>query len=160
MENTAGKTVKFFAGFDYVVSWLIAVSFLLAGVPHWGNPYFFLGSVYAYQLTDSGTGQIIAMSLPLMQLGIAACLLTRLFVDASNLGTLFLLLIFATVQTTAYIRGLGISCGCFGPGYDEPIGWLSLTIVYGLLALSITRNTYFFFRRTEQCRTELQPSVP
>lgn len=131
--------------FDAIVTWIFGLAFLMAGFPHWSNPYYFLGSVYAYKLVEPGVGQMIAMGMPIIQLVLALCFLTRVFLDASHLATLFLLVCFATVQTTAYFRGLDISCGCFGPGNDDPIGWFSLSVVYGLLALSTIRNVVCLF---------------
>ena len=132
--------------YDSVVTWVFGVVFLISGVPHWGNPYFFLGSVYAYKLVDPGIGQMIAIGMPLIQLVLALCFLTRAFLDAAHLGTLFLFLCFATVQSQAYLRGLDISCGCFGPDHETTIGFYTLSIVYGLLILSIIRNSVMFFR--------------
>lgn len=148
MGTRTQAIMKYWPVFDFAVAWILAVTFLLAGVPHWRNSYYFLGSVYAYQLTDAGTGQIVAMSLPLIQLGLASCLLTRLFYDAAHLSSLFLLCTFAVVQTATFLRGLDISCGCFGPGSTESIGWTSLSIVYGLLLLSCIRNAVAFLRQT------------
>jgi len=125
----------------------LGLSFLIAGFPHWANSYYFLGSVYAYQLVEPGVGQVVAMSFPIIQLVIALCLLTRTFLDASHLATMGFLIGFATVQTSAYMRGLYISCGCFGPGVDSTIGWFSLSLVYGLLTLSVIRNAIFLFSR-------------
>ncbi|MDO4588195.1 MAG: MauE/DoxX family redox-associated membrane protein [Planctomycetia bacterium] len=147
MVPTSKRVINAGDVLEHIITWILAVSFLIAGTAHWGNPYFFLGSVYAYELTDSGMGQVVAMSLPLIQLGLAACLLLRLFVDAAHLGTLFLLLTFATAQTIAFCRGLDISCGCFGAGNDKPIGWLSLSIVYGLLLMSLIRNGFQILQR-------------
>ena len=146
-NNTAPKSKFsiFKNSFDAVVTWILGLAFLIAGFPHWANSYYFLGSVYAYKLVDPGIGQIAAMSMPIIQLVIALCLLTRVFLDASHLATMLCLIGFATIQTTAYVRDLGISCGCFGPGYDEPIGWFSLSLVYGLLTLSVIRNAIFLF---------------
>lgn len=132
--------------YDSIVTWIFGVVFLISGVPHWGNSYFFLGSVYAYKLVDPGIGQMIAMGMPLIQLVLAICFLTRTFLDAAHLGTLFLFLCFATVQSQAYLRGLDISCGCFGPDHDTTIGWQTLSMIYGLLILSIIRNSLLFLR--------------
>ena len=131
--------------YDSIVTWIFGVVFLISGVPHWGNPYFFLGSVYAYKLVDPGIGQMIAIGMPLIQLVFALCFLSRVFLDAAHLGTLFLFLCFATVQSQAYLRGLDISCGCFGPDHETTIGFYTLSIVYGLLILSIIRNSAMFF---------------
>lgn len=136
--------------FDAIVTWTFGLAFLIAGFPHWSNAYYFLGSVYAYKLVEPGIGQIIAMSMPIIQLVLALCFLTRTFLDASHLVTLFLLIGFATVQTSALVRGLDISCGCWGPGHDSQIGWFSLSLVYGLLTLSAIRNALFLFSRNSK----------
>jgi len=138
--------------FDAIVTWIFGLAFLIAGFPHWSNAYYFLGSVYAYKLVEPGIGQMLAMGMPIIQLVLALCFLARIFLDASHLATLFLLICFATVQTSAWVRGLDISCGCFGPQNSAPIGWFSLSLVYGLLTLSVLRNALFLFSRpAEPC---------
>ena len=144
---TTSKLTTFKNSFDAIITWTLGLAFLIAGFPHWANSYYFLGSIYAYKLVEPGIGQIMAMSMPIIQLVLALCFLTRVFLDASHLATLFLLVSFATVQTSAYIRGLDISCGCFGPGHDTTIGWFSLSLVYGLLVLSLIRNGIFLCSR-------------
>jgi hypothetical protein len=57
-----------------------------------------------------------------------------------------MLALFVAVQTTAYFRGLNISCGCFGPEHDTPIGWFTLPLVVSLFTLSLIRNVPAFFR--------------
>ena len=136
--------------FDGIVSWVLGISLIVSAIPHLGNPYFFLGSVYAYQMVCPNIGQLVVMVLPVLQLFLAVCLIGRFFVDVANFLTLGCFLAFATVQTTAYFRGLDISCGCFGPGYDDPIGWFSLSLVYGLLTLSVIRNAIFLFSRNNE----------
>ena len=145
--TTSSKFIIFKNSFDAIATWTLGVAFLIAGFPHWANSYYFLGSIYAYKLVEPGIGQIMAMSMPIIQLVLALCFLTRTFLDAAHLATLFLLVSFATVQTSAHIRGLDISCGCWGPGNDSPIGWFSLSLVYGLLVLSLVRNAMFVFSR-------------
>lgn len=144
--NPNCKTCSTAYVFDVVVTWVFGLVFLVAGFPHWSNPYYFLGSVYAYKLVEPGVGQLVAMSLPIIQLVLALCFLTRTFLDASHIATLFLLICFASVQTTAFLGGLDISCGCFGPNSDSQIGWSTLSLVYGLLALSVIRNVVCLFR--------------
>ncbi len=125
--------------FDNLASWILGVALLLSGIPHLGNPYYFLSSVYAYDLIGPGLGQLVAMVLPILQLLLAACLITRFFRPGAHLIVLPMLLGFAILQTSAKLRGLDIGCGCFGPDEDT-IGWFSLTIIYSLLTLSILRN--------------------
>lgn len=128
-----------FSAFDAAVSWLLGVSLICSCVPHLGNPYFFLGSVYSYKLVGPGVGQIVAMTLPFLQLVLASCLLTSLFRDAAHTITVVMLVAFAAAQTTALIRDLGISCGCFAVRHESEVGWFSLSLIYGLLLLAVTR---------------------
>ncbi|MDR1269285.1 MAG: hypothetical protein LBK82_07150 [Planctomycetaceae bacterium] len=132
--------------YDIIVTWIIGLTFLLAGVPHWGNPYYFLGTVYAYKLVDPGWGQMVAISLPLIQLVLAVLLLTRILTDVAHWASMFLFSCFAMVQTVTFLRGLDISCGCFGPGYETTIGFQTLILVYTLLFLSVIRNLFFIFK--------------
>ena len=125
---------------DGIISWVIGITLIISAVPHLGNPYFFLGSIYAYQMVTPGLGQMITMILPVTQLIVAVCLIGRFFVNASNIVALLMIGVFALVQTMAYLRDLNIACGCFGPEHDITIGWFTLSIVYGLLMLSIARN--------------------
>jgi putative oxidoreductase len=128
-----------FAIFDAVVAWLLGVSLICSSVPHLGNPYFFLGSVYGYKLVGPGIGQIVAMVVPFLEVVLAACLITNLFRGAAHAITLSMLLVFVIVQTSAKLRGLDIPCGCFGPRHETAIGWFTLSVVYGLLFLALTR---------------------
>jgi hypothetical protein len=137
---------SWFSAYDVIVTWLIGLTLLLAGVPHWGNPYYFLGSVYAYKLVDPGVGQMVAIALPLIQLVLAVLLLTRILIDVAHLASLLLFSCFAVVQTVTFLRGLDISCGCFGPGYETTIGFQTLCLVYTLLFLSVMRNLFYFFK--------------
>jgi len=147
-SNNRFTTFKYAS--DVFITWTLGLTFLITGFPHWSNPYFFLGSIYAYKLVEPGVGQMIAMTMPAIQLVLALCFLTRVFLDASHLATLFLLVCFAAVQTSAVVRGLDISCGCFGPGHDSQIGWFSLSLVYGLLVLSVIRNSICFITSPER----------
>jgi hypothetical protein len=143
---------SWFAVYDNVVTWIIGLVFLLAGVPHWGNPYFFLGSVYSYKLVEPGFGQMVASALPPVQLILAVMLLLRFLPDAAHLASFFLFACFAAVQTAAFVRGLDISCGCFGPDHESVIGWKTLSLVYSLLLLSAGRNFLLLYsQRRRKC---------
>ena len=144
-RETIKKNNLLWSSLDALLSWGFGIAMLLAAVPHLENPYYFLGSVYAYKMVEPGLGQMIAITLPLMQLVIAVMLIGRVYVDTVNFIAMVLFGLFAAVQSFAYCGGLDISCGCFGPGHDSQIGWFSLSLVYGLLTLSMSRNAMFLF---------------
>ncbi|MCP4541060.1 MAG: hypothetical protein GY832_28320 [Chloroflexi bacterium] len=130
--------------FDYLdapLSWGLGVIFLVAGLPHASNPYFFLGSIYAYDLVGPGVAQIVAMVLPWLQLILAVCLITRIWLDAAHLIALGMLGSFVIVQSLAFYRGLDISCGCFGPCHETPIGLTSILPVLTLFLLCLVRSS-------------------
>lgn len=111
---------------------------ILSGLPHLSNPYYFLGSVYRYELTSPGIAQFVAMTLPFLQLILAVCLIFRLFYLAAHTLTLLMLFMFTIIQLSVIFRGLDISCGCFGPRYSSNISISTIITVGGLLLLSTT----------------------
>lgn len=136
---TPVKSSRLFALFDAVVAWLLGVAFIFSSIPHLANPYFFLGSVYSYRLVGPGIAQLVAMLLPWLQLVVGMCLITNLLRGATHAIALPMLLIFVIVQTSAKLRGLDISCGCFGPRHETEVGYFTLTFVYALLLLALVR---------------------
>ncbi|MDR0608663.1 MAG: hypothetical protein LBG58_00960 [Planctomycetaceae bacterium] len=125
--------------FDFVLTWFFGLVMLVAAIPHLENPYYFLGSVYSYNLTGSGIGQLVAILLPLLQLAIALCFILRVHVDSANIVTMILFGVFFCIQLSAFLSGLNIQCGCFGPQYSSNIGIGSLSFVGTLFTLSVGR---------------------
>lgn len=124
--------------FDSVVSWILGGFLILSGLPHLSNPYYFLGSVYRYELIPAVMAQFVAIVLPFLQLVLAACLIFRFFHFAAHTITLMMLMVFTMVQISVMVRGLDISCGCFGPRQSTNIDQSTIALVGGLLLLSIT----------------------
>ncbi|MDR0705657.1 MAG: hypothetical protein LBF88_11795 [Planctomycetaceae bacterium] len=140
LPNSIGSSL------DSLLTWIFGIVMLIAAIPHWENPYYFLGSVYAYKIVDSGIGQMVAISLPFIQLVLAVLLLTRILTNAAHWVSMFLFSCFAVVQTVSFLRGLDISCGCFGPNHETTIGFQTLFLVYTLLFLSVIRNLLCLFK--------------
>ena len=47
-----------------------------SGAAHLANPYYFLSTVYQYELTSAPVGALVASYLPFLELVLAACLLS------------------------------------------------------------------------------------
>ena len=88
IEASRTTRVERFVVFDATVSWLLGVSLICSSIPHLGNPYFFLGSVYSYRLVGPGIAEIVAMVFPFLEVVLAACLITNLFRGAAHSITL------------------------------------------------------------------------
>jgi hypothetical protein len=111
----------------------IGLTFLLwrSAIVHLGNPYYFLSSIYAYNLTDSTTGQIAAFLLPHAELLLGLVLFLGIWKRPAYAFTAVLFAVFAVAQLAALAQGLKISCGCYGSGESLEIGAVSVTIALG-----------------------------
>jgi len=111
----------------------IGLTFLLwrSAIAHLGNPYYFLSSIYAYNLTDSFTGQIAAFVLPHAELLLGLALFLGIWKRPAFVLTASLFAVFAGAQLAVLAQGLKISCGCYGSGESLEIGAVSVTIAVG-----------------------------
>ncbi len=103
--------------------------FVWSSLPKIQLPHEFLGDVYAYRLVGPVSGMLVAMILPWLELLVGSCLLGGVLVMGALLGCMAMASMFIVAITWALYQGLGISCGCFGPGTD--------VIGYGTLARAI-----------------------
>jgi putative oxidoreductase len=94
---------------------------------HVENSYAFLLSLDSYKLVPPPLAPLAAAIMPYLQLTVGMMLL---FFPASRPSAFgwcaTMCLLFALVQAIAYARGLNISCGCFSPSADNPIGLRSI----------------------------------
>jgi len=128
----------------------LAALFLRSGTGHLSNSYYFLSAVHRYELLGPASAQIVAAVIPFAELTVSVCLLSRVFVSGALLVSSALLSIFAFAQISALVRGLSISCGCFGAADDAAVGVASIAMVAGLLLAAIGAFA---------CRTE-SPAAP
>lgn len=137
---------------DYVGGIALAIVWLRSSAAHLANPYYFLSSVYQYELVGVQAGRIVAMTLPFLQLVLAVCLIGRVFAGGALLVSSLLLATFAGVQASAIVRDLGISCGCFGASSSSAtIGTSSISTVLLLWLLATVCCA---------CHVALQRAVP
>ena len=86
---------------------------LLAGVFKLRQPYLFLYAVYDHQLVGFAAGEVLAASLPWLEVTLGLLLLTGIWRAEAFAASGALLALFAAVQGLALARGLEIACGCF-----------------------------------------------
>jgi len=110
---------------------------LYSSVSHLKNSFFFLGTVYSYELLSPSQGVVVAVLLPTMQFLLAAFIFAGLWNLAVAILTSFMFAVFSISQSIAFARGLLIPCGCFGLDDEMQVGWMSLAMVFGLLAFSL-----------------------
>jgi hypothetical protein len=104
---------------------------------HMDNSYFFLSSIYSYQIFGPWTGVVIASIVPCLQLTLAILVLFDTRAERWAFGiSVCLFALFVAIQVSALKRELPISCGCFG-NEERQIGWQSITSAASGLVLSL-----------------------
>jgi uncharacterized membrane protein YphA (DoxX/SURF4 family) len=95
----------------------------------------FAMSVESYQLLPEQGVLIVARVLPWIELAIGILLLAGIWMRIVAPAASVLLIGFFAIMVRAYIKGMGIDCGCFGVG--EALGPATLARDGVLLALSV-----------------------
>jgi len=129
----------------------LGIVFFYAGIEKIIAPGEFAVAIYNYRLLPDWAVNVLAVFLPWLEVFVAAGLITGKCGRGSSLLSALLFLVFATGLTVSLIRGLDISCGCFGAS-KASINWLYLLRDGGLLIMSIftlfaDRGWSYFIKR-------------
>ena len=101
-------------------------------------------SIDNYHILPEWGVNLVARTLPWLELAIGLLLLSGFWMRISTVATSALLALFFGMMVRAYVHGEAIDCGCFGPG--EAISPLTLLRDGSLLAGSLLL-TVIAFRR-------------
>ena len=113
----------------------LAIIFFYAGIEKIIDPGDFAVAIYNYQLLPDCAINLSAIYLPWLEVLIAASLITGIFIRGAALISALLFLTFATALTINLVRGLNLSCGCFGASSGN-ISWLYLERDISLFCMS------------------------
>lgn len=97
----------------------------------------FAMSIDAYRMLPQWAVLALARSLPWIELAIGILLVAGLALRYVSIAGAAILSVFFCVMALAHAQGLGIDCGCFGPG-DQLSGWTLLrdgTLLAAAIAL-------------------------
>ena len=114
----------------------LAIIFFCAGIEKILQPQEFAVAIYNYQLLPDCVINLSAIFLPWLEVFIAASLVSGIYTRGAALLSSLLFIIFATALTINLVRGLDISCGCFGTSSGN-ISWLYLARDLSLFCLSV-----------------------
>jgi len=114
----------------------LAIIFFCAGIEKILQPQEFAVAIYNYQLLPDCIINLSAIFLPWLEVFIAASLVSGIYTRGAALLSSLLFLIFATALTINLVRGLDISCGCFGTSSGN-ISWLYLARDLSLFCMSV-----------------------
>ena len=88
--------------------------FVYAGALKIWDPAQFATDVHNFQLTPWTVSVLVAVYLPWLELLAGLALIVRRLSLGASLAIVGMTLIFSVALTSAWARGLDISCGCFG----------------------------------------------
>ena len=131
---------------------MLAVRLVLAAVFLYGawaklrTPWeLFAMSVDSYHILPLPWVELVARTLPWLEVLIGVLLLIGIFPRSAAVASSLMLLVFFGLMVRAYANGEEINCGCFGPG--EMISWKTLLRDGTLLAASVALAYAAFIRQ-------------
>jgi uncharacterized membrane protein YphA (DoxX/SURF4 family) len=104
-------------------------------------------AISSYDILPLKWVELVARTLPWMELALGAMLLAGRGLRIAATVTSMLLLVFFGLMVRAFAQGKEISCGCFGPG--EIISWWTLLRDGSMLAGAVVL-TWIAFQRQRQ----------
>jgi hypothetical protein len=92
----------------------IILLLMVSSFTHLSNPYLFLGDADGYRIAGRDATMWVSIVLPMIQLVLALSIMMNMFDRTIFILSAVLFAFYIFLQTSAVIRGLDISCGCFG----------------------------------------------
>lgn len=99
-----------------VLATLLSAVFLTSGMSKIADPGAFAGAVAGYGIWNDRGRSLVVAGLPLIEITFALALWSRPFRFWAAAGLVALTASFTALVTWAWMAGLRIPCGCFGPG--------------------------------------------
>lgn len=115
----------------------IACMFIYAALGKLDDSRAVSDAIGNYRLLPDSWTPILAVVLPTIELAIAAALISGLLARGASIVAFGMLALFAAAMSQAILRGIDLSCGCFG---DESatVTWWTVGRNLALAALAIT----------------------
>ena len=127
--------MKFFNNkyFLFAIRILLGIVFIYAAISKTSEPEAFARSIENYKLIPMFLINILAITLPWIELCAGLLLIFGISVKENSLILSGLLAIFIIAITISLARGLNIDCGCFGTVGGAKVGIQKLLENFGLL---------------------------
>lgn len=133
-----------------LIEWLfvlmLSVIFIASAVLKILDPQLFVRDLSYYRLLPPESLNVLAVGLVMLELVTGTALIFPLWRVAAAVIYGLLMLLFMGMIAVAMLRGLDISCGCFGAG-SQHVGWLKLiengmlfTVAVGLFKINNKNN--------------------
>jgi putative oxidoreductase len=115
---------------------IIAGVFLAAAIPKLIDPASFASDIQNYRVLPEHLAGHAALYVPAFELVIALALLWPRYQRGAALLATAMLVVFAVAMAQARVRGIDLSCGCFGAAFESKVSWWTVARSSGLAVLS------------------------
>jgi hypothetical protein len=105
----------------WIIQGAVSLFFLYAGISKILDPAAFSLAIERYQLVGPTLSWGVALWLPWLECLAVLCLWIRNWRQAGLVILIGMVLVFQIALLSALIRGLDISCGCFGSGLESGV---------------------------------------
>lgn len=149
-----------------IVDWIlfggrigIGVIFIYAGLSKILHPLLFLENLYDYDLLDEESLYVVGAILPCLELTIGVCLVGKIMCPGSLFLCVIMLVTFFATQISVVVRGISVSCACFGSNPEQLVGYATilrtgLLVVVALWLLLVILRSNNKLVHTEQERVQ------
>ncbi|HEY0615417.1 MAG TPA: MauE/DoxX family redox-associated membrane protein [Candidatus Elarobacter sp.] len=110
---------------------------IVAGAAKIGSPAQFAAQIAGFQLLPQAAIAPLALGLPFLEILTGGCLVAGVFTRAAAWIAVAMLAAFDAAIASAVVRGMSVSCGCFGPNDQTVTTWAEVArdAVFVVLAL-------------------------
>ncbi len=112
---------------DPILRLLLAGVFLYAGVVKWIDPTAFYEAILTYRIVDGRLALAATYWISSLEVVLAVALWVPRYRLVAAVVSFVLLLVFSALIALAWVRGIDLSCGCFGAtGEGAAAHWVLL----------------------------------
>lgn len=125
---------------------ILGATFVYASLDKIAHPDQFAQIVHNYKILPSFLINLLALSLPWIELFCGLFLIGGIFIESSALVLSFLLVMFAlAISYNVFIRGVDINCGCFTTSLSAKKQGAEL-LIHDLILFGLGLHILFFNR--------------
>jgi len=138
-----------------ILCFVMAAVFITAGVMKLFDPSAFTEDIFRYRMLPEFSSTLLAASLPWLEIMIGIAV----FIRPIQLSAAFLMCglmgIFNLAVAIALVRGLDITCGCFGKAFQEYAGSGIAFLLRDMFLWSISGVLFWLIFRKESHSQEI-----
>jgi putative oxidoreductase len=122
-----------------VLRLVLGAIFIVAGASKIGHGAEFAAQIAGFRILPAPVIAPIALALPFLEVLLGGYLVLGLFTRAAGWIAVLLLALFDGAIASAVIRGMTVSCGCFGPNDKTVTTWAEVArdAIFVLLAVIV-----------------------